>query len=279
MERASKKKVFSSLDSIGIEKDHLTVTQFEELRKFARKKSLKLLRGSVEQLRSVKDDDEISLIRKAVSITDTVFSKVLGMIKPGVLESDIAAEISYFHRKFGAEKEAFDTIIASGERSALPHGRASSRKIGMNEFLTLDFGCIYEGYHSDMTRTVCVGKPNEEMKKIYTIVSDAQKNALDVIAAAKTARSIDAVARGHIASKGFGHYFGHSLGHGVGLEIHESLRLASTNKEKLRQGNVVTVEPGIYLPKKFGVRIEDIVVVRNEGCENLTTSPKELIVV
>lgn len=278
VELVSKKKVLSSLGTIGLESDHLTIEQFEEWKKFAGKKSLKTLRGVIEQLRSAKEEDEIARIKKAVGVTDAVFKKILGMIKPGVLESDIAAEISYYHRKLGAEKDAFDTIVASGERSALPHGRASSKKIGKNEFVTLDFGCIYQGYHSDMTRTISVGKPMPEMKKIYTIVLDAQKKALDSIAVNKPAATIDAIARGYIAEKGYGKYFGHSLGHGIGLEIHETLRLASTNKDTLRDGNVVTVEPGIYLPKKFGVRIEDIMVVRNGGCENLTTSPKDLIV-
>lgn len=277
-ELAAKKKIFSAFKSIGVEKDHVSIGQLEDVKKYSGKKSLTAVRGLIEEIRSTKDENEIECIKKAVHTTDAVFAKVVPMIKPGVRETDIAAEISYFHKKSGAEKDAFDTIVASGERSALPHGRASSKKIAAGEFVTLDFGCICEGYHSDMTRTVSVGKPNGEMKKIYTIVSAAQKYALDAIAAGKTAKSIDAVARGYIALKGYGQYFGHSLGHGVGLEIHESLRLASTNKELLRYGNVVTVEPGIYLPKKFGVRIEDIVVVNNGGCEILTTSPKDLIV-
>ncbi|MEW5799136.1 MAG: Xaa-Pro peptidase family protein [Bacteroidota bacterium] len=278
-ELASKEKIFSSRTTIGFEQDHLTVTQFDELKKFTGTTLLKGLRGTVEDLRSVKDDDEINLIKTAVGITDAVFKKVLGIIKPGVAENDIAAEISYYQRTLGAEKDAFDTIVASGERSALPHGRASSKKIGRNEFVTLDFGCIVQGYHSDMTRTISVGKPTAEMKKVYTTVLDAQKKALESITVNKSAASIDVVARKHIAAKGYGGYFGHSLGHGVGLEIHEHLRLAATSKENLRHGNVVTVEPGIYLPGKFGVRIEDIVVVRNRGCENVTASPKELIVV
>jgi Xaa-Pro aminopeptidase len=278
VELASKKKIFSTVHSIGFESDHLSVEQFQQTGKFTRHKKLIPVRGIVEHLRSVKENEEIALLKKAVTITDAVFQKVLGIIKPGITESDIAAEISYVQRKLGAENDAFDTIVASGERSALPHGRASQKKIAYGEFVTLDFGCIVDGYHSDMTRTVCVGKPNSEMKSIYRIVLDAQQKALDAVAAGKKAKVIDAASRSHIASKGYGKYFGHSLGHGVGLEIHEPFRLSTTSKDVLRPGNVVTIEPGIYLPKKFGVRIEDMVVVRNEGHKILTSSPKEMII-
>lgn len=278
IELASKKKIFAAVHSIGCESDHLSVEQLQHAKKFTRYKRFRPVHGVVEHLRSAKEEEEIALLKKAVSISDAVFQKILGIIKPGITESDIAAEISYYQKKLGAENDAFETIVASGERSALPHGRASHKNIAIGEFVTLDFGCVVDGYHSDMTRTVCVGKPNSEMKKIYRIVLDAQQRAIDAVAADKKAKTIDAAARTHIASKGYGKYFGHSLGHGVGLEIHEPFRLSTASKDVLRSGNVVTVEPGIYLPKKFGVRIEDIVLVRENGCEILTSSPKEMII-
>lgn len=275
---ASKRKIFSPLRTMGFESDHLTVEQFEQAKKAAGRKEFRPLRGIVESLRAVKEVEEIAVIQKAVDITDAVFKKILGLIKPGVTESDIAAEISYFHKTMGAQNDAFDTIVASGERSALPHGRASNRTIANGDFVTLDFGCVVDGYHSDMTRTVCIGKPKAEMKKVYSIVLDAQQRAIEAVAVGKKAKVVDAVARTYIASKGYGKYFGHSLGHGLGLEIHEPFRLSTASKNVLRAGNVVTIEPGIYLPNNFGVRIEDVVVVRNGGCEILTSSPKKMIV-
>ncbi len=278
IEIAAKKHIFGLSASIGYEKKHLSIGQFEEFTKAIGGKRLTATENIVEDLRGVKDESELEQIAKAVEITDAVFQKILGIVKPGIRELDVSAEISYLHKKFGAEKDAFDTIVASGVRGALPHGAASGKKIVKGEFVTLDFGCIVNGYHSDMTRTVCIGQPTAEMKKVYTIVSEAQRKGVDAVAAGIPAKDVDAIARGHITKKGYGAYFGHSLGHGVGLEIHEILRLASTYKKKLRRGNVVTVEPGIYLPGKFGVRIEDMAVVRENGCEILTVSPKELII-
>jgi Xaa-Pro aminopeptidase len=275
---AAKKHFFGRSAGIGYEKKHLSIGQFEEFTAKIGGKRLSATENIVEDLRGVKDDSELVQITKAVDITDAVFQKILGILKPGIRELDVSAEISYLHKKLGAEKDAFDTIVASGVRGALPHGAASGKRIDKGDFVTLDFGCIVNGYHSDMTRTVCIGRPTAEMKKVYSIVSEAQQKGLDAVAPGAPAKDVDAAARGHIAKRGYGRYFGHSLGHGVGLEIHENLRLASTYKKRLQQGNVVTVEPGIYLPNKFGVRIEDMAVVREHGCENLTVSPKELIV-
>lgn len=274
---AAKKHLFKHGIKIGYEKKHLSIGQFGDFAKSIGGKKLTATENIVEDLRGVKDKAELEQTAKAVAITDAVFQKILGILKPGIRELDVSAEISYLHKKLGAEKDAFDTIVASGVRGSLPHGAASGKKIEKGDFVTLDFGCIVNGYHSDMTRTVCIGKPTAEMKKVYAIVSEAQRKGLDAVAAGISAKSVDAAARGHITKKGYGAYFGHSLGHGVGLEIHENLRLASTYTKRLCMGNVVTVEPGIYLPNKFGVRIEDIVVVRENGCEILTVSPKELI--
>lgn len=275
---AARKKIFSSLRTLGFESDHLSVEQFEQAKKAAGQKEFRLLRGTVESLRAVKEEEEIALIQKAVTITDDVFKKILGIVKPGVVESDIAAEISYLHKKSGAQNDAFDPIVASGKRSALPHGRASNNTIANGDVVTLDFGCVVDGYHSDMTRTVCVGRPKAEVKKVYSIVLDAQQRAIEAVAVGKKAKVVDAVARTYIASKGYGKNFGHSLGHGLGLEIHEPFRLSAVSRDVLQTGNVTTIEPGIYLPNNFGVRIEDVVVVRRDGCKILTSSPKEMIV-
>ncbi len=279
MQVAAKKKIFSVFNKIGFEKDRLTVSEFEHLKKFVDAKKLVATSGIVENLRAVKDETEIRTIKQAVDISDKVFQKILGLIKPGISELELSAEISYYHKKFNAEHDAFDVIVASGVRGSRPHGTASTKKIQNGEFVTLDFGCVVGGYHSDMTRTICIGNPTSEMKKVYHIVLDAQQKASDAVRAGISTKKIDGVARNHISSKSCGKYFGHSLGHGVGLEIHELPRVAPKSKEKLKTGNVITIEPGIYIPKKFGIRIEDTVVVRDGGCEVLTGSPKELIII
>jgi len=234
--------------------------------------------GSVERIAAVKEPTEVRKIRRAVAITDKVFDEILGVIRPGVTELDIAAEISYRHRKHGAEADAFESIVASGPRGALPHGHASSRKIRNREFVTLDFGCVYEGYYSDFTRTVSVGKPSQEWKSIYQIVLDAQRKAIDAAATGMAARDLDAVARNHIRKMGYDEYFNHSLGHGLGMQIHEPPRISTRSSARLQSGNVITIEPGIYIPHSGGVRIEDDVLVTNGSCEVLTTSEKELLI-
>ncbi len=276
---ASEKKVFSSVKHIAFEKDHLTVSELEHLNKNLRGKKLIPVSGIVENLRAVKDDDEITILKRAFDISDRVFQTIIGSIKPGMTELEISAEISYLNKKYGAQNDSFDVIVASGVRGSLPHGTATSKKVGNNEFVTIDFGCVVDGYHSDMTRTICVGKPTAEMKKVYRIVQDAQQKACDYVRSGISAKKIDAISRKHIQSRGYGKYFGHSLGHGVGLEIHELPRIAPKSNDTLSAGHVITIEPGIYIPKQFGIRIEDTVIVRERGCEVLTGSPKELIMI
>lgn len=233
---------------------------------------------TIEKIAAVKDASEIKKIKHAVAITDCVFKEVLEILRPGIMELDIAAEISYRQRKHGAEADAFEAIVASGERGALPHGRASSKKIRRGELVTLDFGCVYEGYHSDLTRTVAVGKPMRESKKIYQIVLDAQSRAIEKAASGMLAKDLDAVARSYIKKMGYERYFNHSLGHGIGLQIHEPPRISSMSKARLQTGNVITIEPGIYIPKFGGVRIEDDVLITNGQCEVLNRSPKKLLI-
>ncbi len=231
----------------------------------------------VEQIAAVKEAAEIAATRRAVEITDKVFNSLLSDIKPGVTELEISAEVTYRHMKFGAEGDAFEPIVASGLRSALPHGRASMKKIKSGEFVTLDIGCIADGYTSDMTRTVVVGKASAEQKKIYAIVLDAQQRAAEAVKPGAGCADLDLLARKIITDAGYGDYFTHSLGHGIGLEVHGHPRLFKNSKDKLVTGNIVTIEPGIYISDFGGVRIEDDVVVTADGGEILNKSPKHLI--
>lgn len=225
-----------------------------------------------------KDESEIASLRTAASITDKVFTDLLAIIRPGITEQEIAAEIVARHRRYGAEGEAFDVIVASGKNSSLPHARPTSKPVASGDFVTLDLGCVVNGYHSDMTRTVAVGSASREMKHVYAAVLAAQLAAIAAAGAGVTGRKLDSVARTAIARQGYGKYFVHGLGHGIGLEIHEEPRVSKKNSEPLMCGSVITIEPGIYIPGKFGVRIEDDIVLQSGGCDNITRSPKELII-
>jgi Xaa-Pro aminopeptidase len=264
---------------IGFESGHVSMADMLSLKKLLAGCSFVPAEQILESVAAVKDDEEIALIRHAAQLTDKVFKKILKVLKPGVRENDLAAEISYWHRKYGAEADAFDPIVASGERGALPHAKASDKIIRNGDMVVLDFGCRYSGYHSDLTRTVAVGKPSRTMRKIYQIVADAQMKAIETVHDGVAARLVDATARNHIRRSGYGRYFIHSLGHGLGMNVHEPLRLSALSTAILRTGNVVTVEPGIYIPGSGGVRIEDDIVVRDQHCTVLTTSTKELIMV
>jgi Xaa-Pro aminopeptidase len=265
-------------ERVGFDGNTVTYAQYRLFKKTFPGVTFRPRVDCVEKIAVVKDEEEIANIRKAVSITDRVFSDVLGLIRPGIRELDIAAEISYRHLKYGAEGDAFETIVASGERGALPHGRASMKKIARREMVTLDFGCVVLGYHSDMTRTVAVGRPVPEAAKIYRTVLDAQSRAVEAAKGGIRTGDLDAVARSAIRKEGYDRYFRHSLGHGLGLQIHEPPRISVLSKSVLQPGNVVTIEPGIYVAGLGGVRIEDDVVIRADGCEVLNRSAKELIV-
>lgn len=233
--------------------------------------------GIIEDLRMVKDATELAVMQEAADLADRTFEHILNFIKPGVTEIEIAAEMEYFMRKNGATGPSFNTIVASGERSAMPHGVASERVIGRNEFVTLDFGAYYKGYCSDLTRTVFVGTPTDKHKEIYNIVLEAQLYALEHLKPGMTGKEGDALTRDIITRYGYGDHFGHGTGHGFGMEIHEAPRLSLTCDTVLEPGMTVTVEPGIYLPGFGGVRIEDDVVITENGIQILTRSPKELI--
>ncbi|MFC5532559.1 M24 family metallopeptidase [Cohnella yongneupensis] len=234
--------------------------------------------GMVEQLRMIKDEGEIAIMQEAADLADRAFEHILGFVKPGVTEASIALELEVFMRGQGATSSSFDTIVASGERSALPHGVASDRVIGRNEFVKLDFGAYYKGYCSDITRTVVVGTPSDKHREIYGIVQEAQQYALDHLVPGMTGKEGDALTRDIITRYGYGECFGHGTGHGLGMEIHEAPRLSITGDIVLTPGMTVTVEPGIYVPGFGGVRIEDDIVMTESGIHILTHSPKHLII-
>jgi Xaa-Pro aminopeptidase len=231
---------------------------------------------SLAGLRQVKTQQELNEITKAVDIADEAFRQLIPHIKAGVTEAALAAELEYNMRRLGSEKTSFTTIVASGIRSALPHGVASDKLVETGDFITFDFGATYHGYCSDITRTVVVGKAAAWQKEIYNIVLQAHLLGEAILKPGLTGQEVDAKVRQYIADKGYGQYFGHGLGHGVGLEIHEMPVLNTRNNIPLPMGAVVTIEPGIYLPGKGGVRIEDTVLLTADGARKLTASPKEL---
>jgi Xaa-Pro aminopeptidase len=265
--------------TLGFESPHVSYADYEYLKSKLPKVQLKPVKELPEKLRQIKDPSEMALMRSAGQITDRSFHHILAYIKPGVKEKDLAVELEHYMRLQGASGPSFDTIVASGWRSALPHGVASDKRVEKGDMIVFDFGCLYEGYCSDMTRMVCVGRPNAEQKKVYGIVKRAQEAGLRKIREGVTAGEVDEESRRKIRAAGYGQHFGHSLGHGVGVEVHEEPRLGPKNAEVLRSGMAVTCEPGIYLEGKFGVRIEDLVLVQKGGHENLYRSSKELAVV
>ncbi|OXS52248.1 Xaa-Pro dipeptidase [Cohnella sp. CIP 111063] len=260
-----------------IEEQDVTYAAYRKMEEAFRPAELLRSEGIVEKLRMTKDEDELAILQEAADLADRTFDHILAYLKPGATERSIALEIEFFMRSQGATSSSFDTIVASGERSALPHGVASDKTIGTGEFVTLDFGAYYKGYCSDITRTVVVGQASDKHKEIYAIVQEAQQYALDHLRPGMTGKEGDALTRDIITRYGYGEYFGHGTGHGIGLEIHESPRLSLTGDVVLTPGMVVTVEPGIYLPGFGGVRIEDDVVMTEGGIRILTSSPKRLI--
>lgn len=264
------------IKNLGFEEDILSFNVYSKL-KSKLQCNLVPLEGIVEDLRTIKDKYEIEKIQKAASIADDAFKHILGYIKTGITEREIALELEFYMKKCGASALSFTTIAASGIRSSLPHGVATDKKVKNGEFLTLDFGCIYNGYCSDMTRTVVIGNPDKKMVQIYDIVLHAQEMALKAIEPGVSGFDVDKIARDYIKSSGYGDYFGHGLGHGVGMEIHEKPRLSPKFNMKLMPGMVVTDEPGIYIPDFGGVRIEDLVLITEDGYKLLSNSPKDLI--
>lgn len=238
------------------------------------------LDGWLREERLIKSPAELNGIRQAQALTEYGFEKILSFIRPGRTEREIALELEWHIRRQGAERVAFDFIVVSGKNGALPHGVPTEKAVEWGDMVTMDFGAVVDGWHSDMTRTVAVGDIPQEQRDVYQIVLRAQQAALGVLREGLSCAAGDAAARDVIESAGYGEAFGHSTGHGVGVEIHEAPNLSPfAGDAVLKAGSVVTVEPGIYLPGRFGVRIEDMAVITADGCENLTASPKELLIV
>ena len=265
------------ITSLCFDSDRVTVSRSESLHEYF--PSVRLI-GKPDlcgEFRRVKSEKEIEYIRAAQQITDTAFSHILGFIRPGVTERQVAAELEYAMRREGADGFAFETIAVSGLNSSLPHGVPSDAVLTENSFLTMDFGARYKGYCSDMTRTVVLGKASDEMRRIYGTVLEAQRLGIEAARPGVTGAEVDSAARSYIDSQGYAGRFGHSLGHSLGLEIHENPRFSSRSDDVFVPGNVMTVEPGIYIPGFGGCRIEDMVLITETGCIDLTSSPKELI--
>ena len=264
--------------TLGYEESYLTAG---ELQSYEKNLNAKLIPFNKEiyGFRGVKEDWELARMRRAQEITDKAFTEVLTRLKTGMTELELQAELIYCLYKNGAQGLSFDPIVVSGPNSSMPHGVAGDRVIRAGDFVTMDFGVLYQGYCSDMTRTVAVGFATEEMKRVYDTVLKAQLAGIAATRAGVPGRDIDGAARKVITDAGYGKFFGHGYGHSLGLEIHESPNCNMANEKPMEAGNVCSAEPGIYLPGKFGVRIEDVVVIQEGGCEVLTKSPKELIVV
>jgi Xaa-Pro aminopeptidase len=266
--------------TIGIEAEHMTVGEKKVLAdQLPTGLHLRNAPAIAERSRMVKEEEELARIRAAVKLGATLFDRALEVLRPGVTESEVAAEMEYAARRAGAEEMSFPTIIASGARSALPHGRATQQTITPGGFVVCDFGVILDGYCSDQTRTVWVGAAPEQARSAYESVREAQLAAIAAVRPGIAVGEVDAAARKVLRKAGLGRYFTHSTGHGVGLEIHESPRVASGQKESLQPGMVITIEPGVYFPGKWGVRIEDMVAVREGGCEVLTPTSKDFLAI
>ncbi|MGC2110492.1 MAG: Xaa-Pro peptidase family protein [Candidatus Korobacteraceae bacterium] len=277
MEAAVKLLVNRGSAAIGFESDHMTVAAAAEMRKLGRKISWKPTSGLVMRLRLTKDADELRIIRAAVKMGAAVYQEALKSIRPGAKESEVAGTLELVARQAGAEGMSFDTIVAAGKRSALPHGRASRQPIPRRGFVVVDSGVVLDGYCSDMTRTVHVGRASREERRWYDAVLEAQMAGVAAVRSGATAAEVDHATREVLRKAKLDRFFTHSTGHGVGLEIHEPPRLGKGQEERLEPGMVITIEPGVYLPGKGGIRIEDMVVVTAKGCEVLTPVTKELI--
>ncbi len=266
------------LKTIGLEHEWISYEYYMKCKSIFKGIEIITVKDLAENLRLIKDEHELKDIKRTAQLADKAFSHILQYIRPGISEFELAAEIEYNIRTNGGSGVSFDVIAASGERAALPHGVASSKKLKSGEPLILDFGAVFNGYCSDITRTVFVGKPDAEMLKIYGIVLDAQNKGIESAVAGKSGKEIDSVVRKIITDAGYGSNFGHATGHGVGLEVHENPRLSRSAGLRMKDGMVVTVEPGIYLNNKGGVRIEDMVAINGDHPAVLTSSAKALTI-
>jgi len=279
MQEMSQLPSFKKARTVGIEEQDLTYAQFQQLQKLAPKKKFVPVSNLAEELRKVKSAAEIQKIAKAAHIADQAFASIVKFIKPGMTERLIAAQLDHTLKMLGSTNPSFDSIVGSGPNGALPHAQPGARKVRKGDFIVLDFGAIWQGYHSDMTRTVCLGRPTEKHLKIYDIVTRAQLAGLKAVRSGIKGLEADRAARQIIDQAGYGKYYGHGLGHGGGLAVHETPNMGMKSENILPVNSIVTVEPGIYLPGWGGVRIEDLVAVTKTGCRILSRSPKKLITI
>ena len=268
------------LKRIGFESTSLTFSLHRSLlERLTNQAELIPLENEMKNLRAIKDAQELALLRGAIDIASKAFEYIMGIAKEGAFEREISLEMEFFMKRNGAHAVGFDIIVASGKRSALPHGRATDKRIEKGDFLLIDFGSGFQGYHSDQTRTLVCGTPSSEQEKVYQIVKEGHDKAIEKIRPGIPIHEVDATARDHIRDCGYGEYFGHGTGHGIGLAVHEDPAVNSENKGFLEEGMVFTIEPGIYIPDWGGVRIEDMVRVTSQGAEILTSLPTELKVI
>lgn len=266
------------ISSLGVQAERVTVSFYNELGKRLPSVRFVPMGGDVAMLRVVKDPLELVSLEKVARIASDSLLAVLQTIKSGDTEKDISLRLEFAMRTAGADDKSFDTIVASGERGALPHAKASGKMIAPGELITIDFGALLDGYNSDETVTIAFGDPDETQRKVYQVVKDAHDKAIDAVRPGVRLKDLDSVAREHISREGYGDYFGHGLGHGVGLDIHEKPVVSFRSEDVVREGMVFTIEPGIYLPGWGGIRIEDLVVATPDGCRLLSRVPKDLMI-
>lgn len=269
-----------NVKKIGFESASLSFSFYQSLLgKLANHAELHPLEGEIRNLRAAKDEAEMVLIRKAIDLASQAFLHIAERLEEGAVEKDVALEMEFFMKRTGVQDLGFDIIVASGKRSALPHGRASEKRVEKGDFVLIDFGSDFRGYHSDQTRTLICGSPSPEQWKIYQVVKEAHDRAIERIRPGIPICDVDSAARDYIRDHGYGDFFGHGTGHGIGLAIHEDPVVNGENKDLLREGMVFTIEPGIYIPDWGGVRIEDMVRVTSQGAEVLTYLPTELKII
>ncbi len=276
-EIAKRQGLLEEVERVVFQPEHLSVHAFGKWRDAFPELEWVPVERMLTKAAAVKSKEAKAMMEQAQAITDQVYEEIVEYIRPGLCELEVAAEVNYRHLKHGANGMAFDTIVAAGPNSALPHARPGSRMLREGDCVILDFGCVYEGYASDMTRTVVLGKPPSTMKRVYDTVREAQQAAVECAAAGVECRKVDLAARTVIQKEGYGDNFLHSTGHGIGLEVHEWPRIARETQEKLPEGITITIEPGIYVAGQFGVRIEDVVEVEADGCRRLSKVPRELV--
>jgi Xaa-Pro aminopeptidase len=269
-----------NLKKVGVEGPFFALSSYQFLtKKLGSKIEFVALEEEIKNIRAAKDLHELALTRNAIDLSTKSFSHIMEFLREGAVEREVALEMEFFIKKNGAESSGFDTIIASGQRSAMPHGRASNKRIERGDFILIDFGLRLQGYHSDQTRTLICGQPTQEQAKIYQIVREAHDLSIEAIRPGVPFSEIDKIARDHIQQQGYGDYFGHGLGHGIGLAVHEDPVVNGENKGLIQEGMVFTIEPGIYIPNWGGVRIEDMILVTPQGAELLSYLPRELTII